>query len=96
MFLASTLWKIDALLGGMVGAIIGSSRGLESQVAHRYERYLSLGVFALAARVDHRDAPQARAIFIESGAFDVRNVEGSFIAKESPIPKEERLERPER
>ena len=93
VFLASTLWKIGALLGGMMGAVIGSSRGLESQVAHRYEKYLSQGVFALAARVDHKDAPQARAIFIESGAFDVRNVEGSFIAKEAPTPKEETPER---
>ena len=40
-------------------------------------------LLAVAARVSHRDAPQTRGIFIESGAFDVRNVEGRFIATEA-------------
>ena len=83
MFLASTLWKIGTLLGGMLGAIIGLDRGLEPQVAHRYQEHLALGTRSLAARVRHSDAPQTRAIFIESGAFDVRNVEGRFIVKKS-------------
>ena len=89
VFLASTLWKIGTLLGGMLGAIIGLDRGLEPEIAHRYQEHLALGTMVLAARVRHRDAPQARAIFIESGAFDVRNVEGRFIArKSSNIEKE--------
>ena len=82
VFLASTLWKIGALFGGLLGAVVGSHRGLEGAVAHRYEKYLDLGAIALAARVEHLDAPQARGIFIESGAFDIRNVEGQFIAKD--------------
>ena len=83
VFLASTLWKIGTLLGGMLGAIIGLDRGLEPKVARRYQEHLALGTRVLAARVRHGDAPQTRAIFIESGAFDVRNVEGRFIAKKS-------------
>ena len=81
VFLASILWKFGALFGGMLGAIAGADRGVESQVARRYEECLASGVIALAARVGHRDAPHTRGIFIESGAFDVRNVDGSFIAK---------------
>ena len=93
VLLASTLWKIGTLFGGMLGAIVGANRGLESQVAHRYEKHLAQGAFALAARVNHRDAPHTRGIFIESGAFDIRNVEGNFIAKEEPNPREKILER---
>ena len=87
LFLGSTLWKIGALFGGLLGAVVGSHRGLESTVAHRYHQHLLRGAFVLVARVSHRDAPQARGIIIESGAFDIRNVEGNFIAKEPPSDK---------
>lgn len=93
LFLGSTLWKFGTLFGGIFGAIAGADRGLESQVARCYEKYLAQGNMALAARVHHRDAPQTRAILIESIAFDIRNVEGSFIAKPE---KAIRLELPER
>ena len=81
LILASTLWKIGAIFGGLLGAIVGSKRGLEPRLVRRYEEHIARGALALAARVHHRHAPQARAIFIESGAFDVRNVEGTFVAR---------------
>ena len=84
LLLRSTLWKFGALFGGIFGAIVGSDRGLEANAAHRYEKHLAHGSIVLAARVHHNDAPHARGIFIESGAFDIRNVEGRFIAKGSP------------
>ncbi len=84
LFLAVSLWKFGTLFGGMLGAIAGSDRGLESNVARRYEEHFAQVAAALAARVDLRDAPQARAIFLESGAFDIRNVEGRFIARKDP------------
>ena len=65
----------------MLGAVVGSKRGLEPEVAHRYQQHMARGSLALAVWAEHRDAPQSRAILIESGAFDVRNVEGSFVAK---------------
>ncbi len=93
VFLASTLWKLGTLFGGMLGAIVGAFRGLESDVAQRYDKSLSRGAVALVARVAQRDAPQTRGILIESGAYDIRNVEGDFISKEPPSP---RIEVPER
>ena len=84
VFLGSTLWKFGTLFGGILGAIAGADRGLEANVARRYEEQLGHGALALAARVHHRDARLARGILIESGAFDVRNVEGSFIPKGTP------------
>lgn len=85
VFLGSTLWKFGAFFGGLLGAIVGADRGLESEAVHRYQEQLALGAFALAARVEHRDAPYARGIFIESCAFDIRTVEGRFIAKSEPL-----------
>ena len=83
LFLGVTLWKFGTLFGGMLGATAGAFRGLESQVAHRYEEHLAQGSLALVARVHRRDAAQARAIFIESGAYDIRSVEGDFISREA-------------
>ena len=93
LFLAVSLWKFGTLFGGMLGAIAGSDRGLESNVARRYEQHFAHGAVALAARVDQKDAPQARVIFLESGAFDIRNVDGRFIAKTVPARGDMDLER---
>jgi hypothetical protein len=84
LFLASTLWKFGALFGGMLGAIAGADVGLESQIGRQYEKQLAQGAVGLAVRVRGRDAPLARGLFIESGAHDVRRVEGRFIAKAAP------------
>ena len=84
MFLGSMLWKFGTFLGGLLGAIVVADRGLESEAVHRYQEHIALGAFALAARVEHRDAPYARGAFIESCAFDIRTVEGRFIAKPAP------------
>ena len=51
------------------------------------EANLAQGNIALADRVGDRDAPQTRAIFIESIALYIRNVEGSFIAKQEKAIK---------
>lgn len=81
MLLAITLWKIGALFGALWGAIAGANRGLESRVANRYQYHLEQGTWALVARVGRYHAPLARGVLIESGAFDIRNVEGSFVAR---------------
>lgn len=54
LILASTLWKIGAIFGGLLGAIIGSKRGLEPRLARRYEEHIARGALALAARVHLR------------------------------------------
>ena len=76
-----------------VWGLVGADRCLEAQVAQRYEKHFARRAFALAARVNHRDAPQTRGIFIESGAFDIRNVEGSFVAKKSSADREGKPDR---
>ena len=81
VLLAITLWKIGGLFGALWGAIAGANRGLESRVANRYQYYLEQGTWALVARVGRYHAPLARGVLIESGAFDIRNVEGSFVAR---------------
>ena len=78
----------------MLGAIVGSDRGVEANVAHRYEEQVGQGAFALAARVHHKDARLTRGIFIESYAFDVRNVEGNFIAKAAPSSATKTMPKP--
>ena len=77
-----------------MGAAVGADRGLESEVAHRYQEHLDQGALALVARVRRRDAPFARGVFIESVAFDIRNVEGSFIAREGPATYRAATDRP--
>ena len=83
VFLASTCWKLGAMFGGMLGAIVGADAGLESQAVRRYEKHFAVGAIALAARVRGPDRMMTRGAFIESGAFDVRSVEGRFIAKKA-------------
>ena len=82
VLLAATLWKFGALFGGLFGAIAGADLGLESSSVRRYERHLAAGWVTLAARVRNQHRMLARGAFIESGAFDVRSVEGRFIARE--------------
>ena len=94
VLLAATLWKFGALFGGLFGAIAGADRGLESPSVRRYERHLAAGRVALAARVRDRDKMLARGAFIESGAFDVRSVEGRFIARKSPSGEGDPLRAP--
>ena len=74
---------MGALFGGMLGAVVGSHRGLEPEVAKGYESHLSNGAYVFAVRVDRKDAPHTRGALIETGAFDVRDVEGNFIAKKA-------------
>ena len=92
--LAAMLWKFGALFGGLFGAIAGADLGLESRAVRRYEGHLAAGWVALAARVRSMDAPLARGAFIESGAFDVRSVEGRFMARERPRGEGEPIRSP--
>ena len=85
VLLAVSLWKFGTLFEGLLGAIVGSDQGLESDVARAYESHLVHGNLVLAARVAHADAPQARGVMIESGAYDVRNVSGRFIVTKGPV-----------
>ncbi len=84
VLLAATLWKIGTMFGSILGAIAGKDQGLESRVARGYEANLAQGSLVLAARVNHWDAPHTRGILIESGAYDVRNVEGRFVVRRAP------------
>ena len=81
VFLASTIWKLGGILGGMLGAMVGAFRGLRSEIARSYIMHLEHGSLALVVRIKNLDAPFARGVLIESGAYDIRNVEGSFVPK---------------
>ena len=94
VLLAATLWKFGTLFGGLFGAIAGADLGLESRSVRRYERHLAAGCVALAARVRDRHRMLARGAFIESGAFDVRSVEGRFMAREKPTSGGDRTPAP--
>ncbi len=94
VLLAATLWKFGTLFGGLFGAIAGADLGLESRGVRRYERHLAAGCVALAARVKDRHRMLARGAFIESGAFDVRSVEGRFMAREKPRREGDRAPSP--
>ena len=81
MFLASTVWKLGAVMGGLIGVLLGQERGLEPDLARRYEGQLREGRHILVARVRERDLPEARGMLVESGALAVVDGEGTFELK---------------
>ena len=84
VFLASTVWKIGVVLGGLLGVLLGQVQGLESDMAQRYENNLREGFWLLVAHVSGRQLPQVRGVLLESGALEVREGEGTFEPKRSP------------
>ena len=87
VFLAVSLWKFGAGFGAWFGAMAGQERGLEPELATAYERHLASGRWLVTARAGRRERPQTRGALMESGASDVRDVQGTFIVKPPPRTK---------
>ncbi len=81
LFLASTMWKFGVFAGAFIGGVMGAQMGLEERLADRFNRHLAQGHILLAAGVEATNAPEARGILIESGAFSVHDVQGAFIGQ---------------
>ena len=82
VFLVSTVWKIGAVVGGFVGFFMAYERGVSAELAHFYLENMRLGRVIVAARVGSSAAEcqHARGLLLESGAIDVRDIEGTLEA----------------
>lgn len=87
VLMAAIMWKFGAGFGAWFGAASAGERGLEQEVAEDYEARLERGGWVLAVDVRRRDRPFARGVMLESDAFDVRDVIGTFETKPEPGPK---------
>ena len=87
VLMAAIMWKFGAGFGAWFGAASAGERGLEQEVAEDYEARLERGGWVLAVDVHRRDRPFARGVMLESDAFDVRDVIGTFETKPEPGPK---------
>ena len=87
VLIAAIMWKFGAGFGAWFGAASAGERGLEQEVAEDYEARLERGGWVLAVDVRRRDRPFARGVMLESDAFDVRDVIGTFETKPEPGPK---------
>ena len=83
VFMAASVWKVGGFIGVWFGVILGPEHGLEPEVAQRYGRHMHQREVVLALRARHRDLPGARGILLESGAWEARDVDGTF---ESKVP----------
>ena len=82
LLVASTVWKLGTVVGGFVGTAVALERGVDADALRRYEEHLARGDLVVAARVSPRGVRNARGIFIESGALEVRDVSGSFAVQQ--------------
>ncbi len=87
VLMAVTVWKVGAAFGAWLGAASAGERGLDQEVAEDYEARLERGGWVLGADVRRGDRPFARGVMLESDAFDVRDVIGTFEAKPTRAPK---------
>ena len=87
VLMAATMWKFGAAFGAWFGAASAGERGLDQEVAEDYEARLEQGGWVLGADVRRGDRPFARGVMLESDAFDVRDVIGTFETKPAPDPK---------
>ena len=90
VLMAATVWKLGAGFGAWFGAASVAERGLDQEVAEDYEARLERGGWVLGIDVRRGDRPFARGVMLESDAFDVRDVIGTFEAKPAPRPKPSR------
>ncbi len=90
VLMASIVWKFGAAFGAWFGAASAGERGLDMEVAEDYEARLERGGWVLGVDVRRADRPFARGVMLESDAFDVRDVVGTFEAKPAPRPKRSR------
>ncbi len=90
VLMAATMWKVGAGFGAWLGAASAGERGLDQEVAEDYEARLERGGWVLGIDVRRGDRPFARGVMLESDAFDVRDVIGTFEAKPVPGPKRSR------
>ena len=87
VLMAAIVWKFGAGFGAWLGAVSAGERGLDQEVAEDYEARLERGGWVLAVDVSRTDRPFARGVMLESDAFDVRDVIGTFETKPEPSLK---------
>ena len=87
VLMAAIMWKFGAGFGAWFGAVSAGERGLDQEVAEDYEARLERGGWVLAVNVRRGDRPFARGVMLESDAFDVRDVIGTFETKPAPGPQ---------
>ena len=85
IFMAASVWKAGGLIGAWIGVILGQDHGLEPEIAKRYERLFRQQRVVLAVRTPRRMLRHARGLLLESGALEVRDVEGTVEAKTQPV-----------
>lgn len=85
IFMAASVWKVGGLIGAWIGVAMGQYHGLEPEVAQWYERYLRQRKVVLAVRAQPRSLRDARGMLLESGASEVRDVDGTVECKEQAI-----------
>ena len=90
VLMAAIMWKFGAGFGAWFGAASVAERGLDQEVAEDYEARLERGGWVLGIDLRRGDRPFARGVMLESEAFDVRDVIGTFEAKPAPRPKQPR------
>ncbi len=81
VLMAAIMWKFGAGFGAWFGAASVAERGLDQEVAEDYEARLERGGWVLGVDVSRSDRPFARGVMLESDAFDVRDVIGTFETK---------------
>ncbi len=81
VLMASIMWKFGAGFGAWLGAASAGERGLDQEVAEDYQARLERGGWVLGVDVSRSDRPFARGVMLESDAFDVRDVIGTFETK---------------
>ena len=87
VLMAVIMWKFGAGFGAWFGAASAGERGLDQEVAEDYQARLERGGWVLAVDVRRTDRPFARGVMLESDAFDVRDVIGTFETKPAPAPQ---------
>ncbi len=87
LMIISMVWKVGGMVGSYVGLAVGYERGMSSEMIRYYSKQVELGRVVLATRVRRRHLSNIRGILLESGALEVRDVQGSFEAKRRAAPK---------
>ena len=81
VLMLATFWKFGGAFGAWIGAMYGSERGLDQDIAEDYEELLTAGRWIVAADVRRRDRFSARGAMVESGALEARDIRGTLEAK---------------
>lgn len=78
VLIGATAWKFGAAFGVWLGAMAGAEHGVDGELARDYEMQLRNGRWLIAAAVMARSARHVRGALLESGALEVRDVDGTL------------------